>query len=159
MSKACHCRQFQFPLHPKPEPRSMFRFTIPDVLWLTVAVVTAYGCSRTLSGSAAGKHLIQELRAADRVTIKAHIEGREYDCKLTPDAKRRLIAWLQQAIRDNSPLKYSVSATIELPRSGDCLVLEISGAELGLRIDIDNYWRGLNRAEFERIIRDCPAND
>jgi hypothetical protein len=116
----------------------MFRFTIRDVLWLTVVVVTAYGCSRTLGGATAGKRLIQQLRAADRVTIKAHIEGKEYNCKLTPDAKSQLIAWLQQAVRDNKPLKYAVSATIELPHSDDWLVLEISGAEAGLRIDIDN---------------------
>jgi hypothetical protein len=140
----------------------MFRFTIRDVLWLTVVVGLACGCSQdaTLSRSNKGKQAIQQIQSADNVTLSAHIDGKDYACTLAPDAKKRLISWLGIAVRDKRPLKYEVTSSIAFSHSkDDWLVLQINDKEAGLRIDIDNYWRGLDRDEFAQIVRDCTEQE
>jgi hypothetical protein len=139
----------------------MFRFTIRDVLWLTV-VGLASGCAHdaTMSGSKKGKEVIQQLQSADKVTLSAHIDGKDYDCTLAPEAKKRLISWLGSAVWDKRPLKYEVTSSIAFSNSkDDWLVLQINDKEAGLRIDGNNYWRGLDRDEFAQIVRDCTEQE
>ena len=128
-----------------------FRFTICDMLWLMV-VGMGVGCS------ARPTNIVKQLAAADSVSIEGTIEGKPFQCDLSPDTKQALVAWLRNATYDSNPRKYVVMSTLKLsPRTDpdEWLVMSIRGDEVGLRVNADSYWRGLKRAEFKRLVMEC----
>jgi len=104
--------------------------------------------------SANGKQAIALLSAAKSVRIEVHWPPSRYDVELSPSAKRQLVAWLSEGIRDERPARYEMSGTIKLdpPTDPDWGILELNGLELGIRVDGKSYWRGLNREEFEQLV-------
>jgi len=135
---------------------TMFRFTIRDVLWLTVVVWC--GCSRsqqtTLNASDAGRRLLAQLEKTEAVIVVANFEGRSISCELISTEDRQQFAdWLSKGVEDKKAVDYPRFATLRLLPSGSAWhVLIVDKNEFGLRDDSAELWRGLNRAKFTQLV-------
>src|SRR4051812_11902149 len=101
-----------------------------------------------------GKQTIERLSTSKSVRVDVIWPPERFE--LNPDKKRELVVWLRKAVRDDHPAKYEMSGTIKLDPPtypDDWALLEIGDVEMGLRVDGSNYWRGLDRAQFEALIR------
>lgn len=104
-----------------------------------------------------GKQALAQLSAADSIKIELHTPQGLEQLDVPSELKSKLTSWLTRAIRDRRPAKYEIGGkvTVNATINADWSLMNISDFELGIRIDAGNYWRGLSRQEFEKLLQDA----
>jgi hypothetical protein len=139
---------------------------------LTIFTITAVGCGiaawiiraqRPVSifDSAVGKQALHQLSSSKVVEVEWQVMP-AYKRELSKDEQRQLLEWLEKATGDNTGMERILLGRIRFsPKgAGDWGLLQIDDREISVQTP-SGTWRGLDRAEFDRIISRAraPAND
>ena len=141
-----------------------------DVTRIAVLAILLVGCDSPefLNQTNPSSHFPQEFlnqfdsAKAVRFEVSRDLpEGdtQELECVPSRNEMKTIRKWFKSARPDPEPLKYEIEAALHVTnRNGataEWFLLNIGPEELGLRIDINHYYRGLDRPTFEKLVRAC----
>lgn len=104
---------------------------------------------------------VKEIKASPSVKLDTYVDQKKWAGELNEDEVKRLIAIIEAGKPDTNPAKYEGTGTIsyQLPNgtTKELSLYSIGPFEGCLRIDAANYWRGLNQAELDQLVKDIAS--